>query len=140
MKEYVLDANAVLTYLYSKESENSATLDRLIDLAERAEASLFISAINLGEAFYTLRKTLTEESALRLIEKVSGLVVVVQVNPDTAIQAAEMKHRYKLGYADSFAALLAINRKATLVSADPDFEKLGKALKWMKLRPYRSGI
>ena len=135
VKEYILDANAVLAYLYSKESENSATLDRLIDLAERSEALLSISAINLGEVFYTLRKTLTEESALRLIGKIAGLAVVVEVNPDTAIRAAELKYRYKLGYADSFAALLAIERKATLVSADPDFEKLGKVLRWMKLKP-----
>ncbi len=100
---------------------------------------LFISAINLGEVFYILRKTSTEESALRLIAKVAGLAVVVEVSSETAIQAAELKYRYKLGYADSFAALLAIERKATLVSADPDFEKIGKSLKWMKLRPHRSG-
>jgi predicted nucleic acid-binding protein len=37
------------------------------------------------------------------------------------------------GYADSFAAALAIEYGATLVSADPAFEKLEKKLKWMKL-------
>jgi len=139
VKEYVLDANAVLAYLYSQESQNAATLDRLIDLAENGGALLLVSAINLGEVFYTLRKTATEASALRMIAKVSGLAVVVEISQDTAIRAAELKYRYKLGYGDSFAALLAIERKATLVSADPDFEKLGKALKWVKLRPYRSG-
>lgn len=139
VKEYVLDANAVLAYLHSKESQNSATLDRLIDLAENGDALLLISAINLGEVFYTLRKTATEESALRMIAKVSGLAVVIEINSDTAIKAAELKYRYKLGYGDSFAALLAFERKATLVSADPDFEKLGKTIKWMKLQPHKSG-
>jgi hypothetical protein len=36
-----------------------------------------------------------------------------------------------LGHADSFAAMLAVTLKATLVSADPSFEKLGKTLKWV---------
>ena len=93
----------------------------------------------LGEVFYTLRKSNNEASASQMVSTLRGIASVIEINPETAIQAAELKYRYKLGYADSFAATLALERKATLVSADPDFEKLGKALKWMKLRPYRSG-
>ena len=44
-----------------------------------------------------------------------------------------MKHQFRLGYADSFAAGLALASKATLVSADPSFEKIGKSLKWIRL-------
>jgi hypothetical protein len=50
-----------------------------------------------------------------------------------ALGAAEMKHKFKFGYANSFAATLAVTLKATLVSADPEFEKLGKTLKWIRL-------
>ncbi len=39
-----------------------------------------------------------------------------------------LKQRYNLGYADAFAAELAIERGAWLVTADPEFSKLGKAL------------
>jgi hypothetical protein len=35
--------------------------------------------------------------------------------------------------ANSFAAALALASKATLVSADSSFEKVGKSLKWMRL-------
>jgi predicted nucleic acid-binding protein len=38
-----------------------------------------------------------------------------------------------LGYADCFAAALAMRRDATLVTADPDFVKLGKQLKILAL-------
>jgi predicted nucleic acid-binding protein len=38
--------------------------------------------------------------------------------------AATLKHKYKTGYADSFAAVLALTRPTTLVTSDPDFDKL----------------
>jgi predicted nucleic acid-binding protein len=61
------------------------------------------------------------------------VATMVEADAAQALRAAEMKHKYKLGYADSFAATLALTLKATLVSADPAFEKLGKSLKWMRL-------
>jgi predicted nucleic acid-binding protein len=133
MKEYVLDANAVLFYLDAKESENASTVDRLIDMTERRQASLFMTAVNLGEVFYILRKMHPEGVALRMVGKITGLAAVTEVDTSTAIRAAELKYRYKLGYADSFAALLAMERKATLVSSDPDFERLGRSIKWLRL-------
>jgi predicted nucleic acid-binding protein len=138
MKEFVLDANAVISYLLAGESQNAIRVDRLVDLAESGQASLFISAINLGETFYILRKTHSEQDTHKLIAKLTGVLAVVEIDPAAAIRAAEMKYRYKLGYADCFAALLAMDRKAMLVSADPSFEKLGKSLKWLRLDPFRS--
>jgi hypothetical protein len=62
--------------------------------------------------------------------------VMVEANAAQTLGAAEMKYKYKLGYADSFAAMLAVTLKATLISADPSFEKLGKTLKWIRLPKY----
>jgi predicted nucleic acid-binding protein len=112
-------------------------MDRLVDQAEAGQASLLISAINLSEVFYNLRKASSQESALQMIAKISGFAAVVEVSEATAIRAAELKYRHKLGYGDSFAALLAIERKATLVTADPDFDKLGKSLKLLRLQRFR---
>jgi predicted nucleic acid-binding protein len=58
---------------------------------------------------------------------------MVDADANRTIRAATLKHQYKLGYADSFAATLALELRATLVSADPAFANVGKALKWMKL-------
>jgi predicted nucleic acid-binding protein len=63
---------------------------------------------------------------------------MVEADAVQALSAAEMKHSYKLGYADSFAATLAVTRRATLVSADPAFEKIGKSLKWLCLPRFAS--
>jgi predicted nucleic acid-binding protein len=66
------------------------------------------------------------------------VVTVVEADAAQALGAAERKHKYNLGYADSFAATLAVTLKATLVSADPSFEKLGKTLKWLRLPKFGS--
>ena len=55
-------------------------------------------------------------------------IVVITADLDRATRAASLKQKHNLGYADAFAAELAIERGAWLVTADPEFSKLGKAL------------
>ena len=52
-----------------------------------------------------------------------------------AFRAAEVKSKYKLYYVDSFAAALAIEHKATLVTSDSDFRRLGHGFPvlWLKV-------
>ena len=53
-----------------------------------------------------------------------------------ALDAAHLKARYRLGYADSFAAALAIELDASVVTGDPDFERVSSAVRvrWVKGR------
>ncbi len=62
-------------------------------------------------------------------------VEVLDATPQMAIQAADVKAKYKLYYVDSFAASLAIEQKATLVTSDSDFRKLGHGFPvvWLKV-------
>jgi ribonuclease VapC len=45
-----------------------------------------------------------------------------------AVTAAHIKAEYPLAYADAFAAALAMNKGATLVTGDPEFEVLKNRL------------
>jgi predicted nucleic acid-binding protein len=45
--------------------------------------------------------------------------------------AASLKTQHNLPYADCFAAALAQARRATLVTSDKDFERVGTALKML---------
>jgi predicted nucleic acid-binding protein len=92
-----------------------------------------MSVVNLGEVFYVLLKHVGEPRARHYIQVLQHVVTMVEADVAQALGAAEIKHQYKLGYADSFAATLAVTLKATLVSADPAFEKLGKTLKCIRL-------
>lgn len=92
-----------------------------------------MSVVNLGEVLYVLLKYVGEQRARHYVQVLQHAATMVEADAAQALGAAEMKHKYKLGYADSFAAMLAVTLKATLVSADPGFEKLGKTLKWARL-------
>ena len=88
-----------------------------------------MSAVNWGEVFYIEWRRHGEVLARQAEANLQRLpVIVVAADRDRATRAASIKQKHNLGYADSFAAELAIEQKATLVTADPEFSKMGKAL------------
>lgn len=89
--------------------------------------------INMGEVLSILLKHLDEQRAPHSIQVLQHAVTMVEADVRRTIEAARLKHQYKLGYADSFAASLAMTSKSTLVSGDAAFERVGKSLKWMRL-------
>ncbi len=137
MKHYVLDANAALRYLMGAENDGSERIRSLVHDGERGSTRLSMSVINLGEVFYILMKSVDEARALHAIRELRQVISIADADMERTTQAAILKYRYKLGYAVSFAAALAMEYDATVVSADPSFEKLGKKLRWMKLPRFR---
>jgi ribonuclease VapC len=47
--------------------------------------------------------------------------------------AVKLKAHYPMSYADCFAAALAIQQKAVLLTSDPEFNVLGDAVTTMKI-------
>jgi len=133
MKDYVLDANAVLRYFGVGEGQGVEKVRALFEQAERNHARLSMSVINMGEVLYILLKHAGEQRAFQYIQALQHAVTMIEADASGTMEAATLKHRHQLGYADSFAAALALASKATLVSADPSFEKVGRPLKWMRL-------
>ncbi|HWY09420.1 MAG TPA: type II toxin-antitoxin system VapC family toxin [Candidatus Acidoferrales bacterium] len=128
MKKYVLDANALLILLDDR--PGASRVARTLEQAKRQGLRVFLSAVNWGEVFYTLWRVRGEVEARRLIRRVEELpVTVVPVDRERATLAGELKMVHGLGYADSFAASLALELRATLITADPDFRKVGSRLK-----------
>src|SRR5487761_515701 len=133
MKDYVLDANAVIRYFAVGDGQGGDKVRGLFEQVERNQARLSMSVINMGEVFYILLKHIGEQRALQYVQVLQHAVTMIDADANRTIEAATLKHQYKLGYADSFAAALALESKATLVSADPSFEKVWRPLKWMRL-------
>jgi ribonuclease VapC len=93
-----------------------------------------MSVINFGEVFYMLLRKRSLADANKILGALRHVLAeVVVADEDQTLRAAQIKHHYKLAYADSFAAAAALRKKAALVTADPDFEKVGKALKLVRL-------
>ena len=108
-------------------------VDALIQRSYQCEVRLLISVVNWGEALYSLAKTAGLGKATADLKAMSAFVVQVAIDEKLAEAAATVKFHYKLGYADCFAAALAMRMDATLVTSDLDFAKLGKQLKILAL-------
>lgn len=127
-RRYVLDANA-LTGFFEDRDVTAAKVERLLVEAMRQSLPLFMSAVNWGEVFYVAWRRHGEAQARQIESETRDMpLVVISADLDRATRAAALKQKHNLGYADSFAAELAMERGATLVTADPEFSKLGKIL------------
>jgi predicted nucleic acid-binding protein len=128
MRRYVLDANALIGFFESRETA-SGKVRHLLGEAFRLELPLLMSAVNWGEVFYMEWRYHGESKAREVESNLHRLpVAVIAVDVERATRAAALKQRHNLGYADAFAAELAVERGAWLVTADPEFSKLGKTL------------
>ncbi|MGC2477615.1 MAG: type II toxin-antitoxin system VapC family toxin [Candidatus Sulfotelmatobacter sp.] len=128
IRRFVLDANALTSLL--EDRPGSATRVRsLVAEASRQEVPILMSAVNWGEVFYIAWRLHGEIHAREAEARLQQLpILVIAADRDRATRAAALKQKHNLGYADSFAAELAMERSASLVTADPEFSKLGKVL------------
>lgn len=128
MRRYVLDANALIGFFEGRQTASGKVRQFMSD-ALRLELPLLMSAVNWGEVFYMEWRYHGEATARTIETDLHRLpIAVIGVDLERATRAAALKQKHNLGYADAFAAELAIERGAWLVTADPEFSKLGKAL------------
>jgi predicted nucleic acid-binding protein len=125
MKSFVLDASAVIHYLQS--GAGAGKLEQLLADARRRQLLLFMSVLNLGEVYYLTWQRAGEEEARQSVASLSHLPIqIIPVDLLQSLKAGELKALHKIPYVDCLAAALAIVQKATLVTSDHDFDKLGR--------------
>jgi len=123
MKTYVFDAGALFAFL--RKSPGAQRVNELIKEAVRGRARVLMSAVNFGEVYGLILRASGPEQARRAVHAVSPLPIeVLDATLQRTCAAAEVKAKYKLYYVDSFAAALAAEHHATLVTGDSDFRKL----------------
>src|SRR5580704_9211741 len=127
-RRFVLDANA-LVGLFEDRRGIAEKVERLLRDAALQDVPLWMSAVNWGEVFYTAWRTHGEAQAWQAETALQEMpIAIMGVDRERATRAAALKQKHSLGYADAFAAELAIERGALLVTADPEFSKVGKTL------------
>jgi predicted nucleic acid-binding protein len=127
-RQYVLDANA-LVGLFEDREVAAAKVERLLEHALREERPLLMSAVNWGEVVYVAWKLHGEVAAREVEARMREMPIdAIAVDRDRASRAAALKQKHSLSYADAFAEELAIERGASLVTADPEFTRMGKTL------------
>ena len=127
-RRYVLDANA-LTGFFEGRRGTADKVRHLFGEALRHDEPLLMSAVNWGEVFCVAWRRLSEAMAREVEAKLQELpIAVIAVDRARATRSGTLKQKHGLGYADAFAAELAIEQGAWLVTADPEFSKVGKGL------------
>ena len=134
MKTYVLDASALLAFLEKKPS--APRVNELLKDTMRGRSQILMSAVNYGEVYGKALREYGQERAAGVMGLVSSLpITLVDATSARALLAAGVKVKYKLYYADSFAAALCFEHKATLVTSDSDFRRLGHSFPVIWLKP-----
>jgi predicted nucleic acid-binding protein len=128
MATAVLDAHALLAFFRGEGV--GVRLKELLHKATTSDRPLQMTEVNYAEVKYMLLKNDGPEAWDQAEDVLKSLPI--DFHPATralADAAAEFKSRFKISLADSFAAALAKEKKAELVTGDPEFKALEKEIK-----------
>ncbi|NLE06195.1 MAG: type II toxin-antitoxin system VapC family toxin [Crenarchaeota archaeon] len=119
-KTVVYDTRFFLEHYYSRENSRLQKTKEAIQKAKER----FISAIVLHEIYWlTLEQEGQETATIRagLLEKDFK---VVKIDAEIAKNSAQLRHKYRIGIAESIIAATAQALKATCLSDDPNFKSV----------------
>lgn len=118
----LLDSYALLAYL-NGEAGAEKVRSAMKEGRDRGQ-SLLMSEINIGEVYYILSRKRGMDKADYFVETVlPGLPIsVLPVDSPLVMEAARLKAKYPLSYADCFAVATAMRAKAAVMTGDPEFK------------------
>lgn len=135
MANRVLDSWALMAFF---EDEPAAeAVEELLDQASRGKHKLYLASINWAEVYYSTMREVSQEAAEQHAQVIANLPIeIVGMGDDLKLvrQAAIFKASYRLSLADAFAAALAHDKRAELVTGDQEFKALEKLVKihWLQ--------
>lgn len=133
MKALVFDTSALLALLFDE--SGAEAVETLMHRAAEKEQPMLMSAVNWAETCYRIEAKRGQDALARAKEFASNTpVVIVPADRELAEAAAAYRAAGLLALADSFAAALAKQRKAELITADREFKSIEKAIDiiWLK--------
>lgn len=122
----VADSWAALAW-FRREEPASTVVRRYLTRAHAGHLVLKMNLINVGELSYRLIQLRGEEEAelkLSLFRKLP--IEFVQAKESLILEAAKLKARFPLSYADAFAVATARQERASLLTGDPEIIRLPK--------------
>lgn len=122
MATRVLDSWALMALFMGEPA--AAEVEQMLLRGESGRDRLLLCVVNWGEIYYSVMRGVSQEAAEQKSAEVARLSIeLVPVNEDLELvrQAAIYKATRKMSYADCFAAALATQRNAPLVTGDAEF-------------------
>ena len=130
MATKVLDSWALIAFF---EDEPAAeAVETLLQQAMDGKVKLLMSVVTWGEVYYITMREVSQAAAEQKTTEIAALPIdIIGVSDDLTLtkQAAIFKATHKMSYADCFAAALAKQESAALVTGDPEFKVVEKEIK-----------
>lgn len=128
MKKYIMDSFAMIAFF--EDEPGAERVAQILKAIMNRKVKGYMSVINWGEIYYnTMREqgVETAEDVIRQLKKYS--IELIDADQQLTYDAAKLKGKYKIAYADCFAAALAMRLNAFVVTGDPEFKKLKNEIK-----------
>ena len=134
MPAKVLDSFALIAYF--RDEPGAAIVENLLLNAGKKDNPLHMTDVDYAEVKYSIVKKDGGKAWEEAAKVLQGLPIDFHsTTREMADAAADFKARFKMSLADAFAAALAKERKAELVTGDPEFKPLEKEIKITWLKP-----
>jgi predicted nucleic acid-binding protein len=130
MATKVLDSWALIAFFEDEPAADE--VEKLLQQATDEKHKLLMSVVNWGEVYYNTMRAVSQEAAEQTAQEIAALPIdIIGVSEDLALakQAAMFKATHKMSYADCFAAALAKLKNAELITGDPEFKAVEKAIR-----------
>ena len=131
--QVALDSHALLRLL--RDEPGAETVSQLLEKASQRDQAVHMTEVNYAEVQYIIRRKDGDAVWAAIAGELRA--APIEFHPATrplADLAAGFKARFRLSLADAFAAALAKEMKADLVTGDPEFKALEKEIRiqWLK--------
>lgn len=134
----VFDSHALLKLL--RDEPGAEEVEKILTEAARRDEPAHMTEVNYAEVQYIVRRKDGEDAWQTIArELVAAPIQFHAADRVLADSAADFKTRFKISLADAFAAALAKEQNAELVTGDPEFKPLEKEIdiSWLKRRTTR---
>ena len=131
-KMIVLDSWAIMAYLEDEQAAEQVA--NIIADAHDDDIPLIMSVVNAGEVWYIVARETSVADAERSIAQLTDLgIEFIDADWSLARDAGVYKSKHKMSFADCFAAALAKQKKALLLTGDPEFKQVEQeiVIKWL---------
>jgi ribonuclease VapC len=131
--QVALDSHALLRLL--RDEPGAEAVSQLLEKASQRDQAVHMTEVNYAEVQYIIRRKDGDAVWAAIAGELRA--APIEFHPATrplADLASGFKARFRLSLADAFAAALAKEMKAELVTGDPEFKALEKEIRiqWLK--------
>lgn len=119
----LLDSFAMLAFL--NKERGFEKVRSLLRAAETTSEPLLMNEINIGEVYYVTAKDRSVERAEEFLHRLETLPIQPVSNSFAdVLEAARIKARFPISYADAFVVATAVRMNAAIVTGDPEFQSV----------------